>query len=306
MTRCLAPVILHNILIGVVMTASHQMEAAEKAVVFQLLRERPRIQSPAIIEASGLAISPTNPNFMWVINDSGGRPDIHLIGTDGSDRGEVTLLDTANSDWEDLASFTLDGKPYLLVADIGDNNARRDFRTFHILREPGLPADGKKIAGTARDAWQIQFRFEGGPRDCESVAVDVTAGKIIFISKRDTPPQVYELPLRAPVKPGIQTARPIARIPVEPPGSDQPFANQPTGLDITADNSLAAVITYGGVFLFPRKPDRSWAEAFSAKPIGLPPHGLGQAESVAFSRDGRTIYALSEGRASPIAIYQKK
>ncbi len=306
MTRCPAPVISRSILIGLVLTASYQMKAAEIPGDFQPLGERSRIQSPDITEASGLAISPTNPAFMWVINDSGGKPDIHLIGTDGSDRGKVTLLDTANSDWEDLASFALGGKSYLLVADIGDNDARRESRTFHILREPGLPADGGKIDGTVRGDWQIQFRFEGGPRDCESVAVDVTAGKIIFISKRDTPPRVYELPLRAPEKPVIQTASPIARLPVESAGGLEPFANQPTGLDITTDNSLAAVITYSGVLLYPRKPDRSWAEAFSAKPTVLLPHGLGQAESVAFSKDGKTIYAISEGKASPIASYQKK
>ena len=306
MIRRPAPVTPRLILIGMVVTMSHRLVAAEIPVDFQPLGDRSRIQSPDILEASGLAISPTNPALMWVINDSGGKPDIHLVGIDGSDRGKVTLRDTENLDWEDLASFTLDGKPYLLVADIGDNNAKRESRTFHILREPALPAAGGKIAGTVRSAWQIQFRFEGGPRDCESAAVDVTAGKIIFISKRDTPPLVYELPLRAPAKPVIQTARPLARAPVDSAGAHPLFSNQPTGLDISADGSLAAVITYSGVFLYPRKPGRSWAEAFSEKPTALPPHGLGQAESVAFSKDGKTIHAISEGKASPIARYQKK
>ena len=212
-----------------------------------------------------------------------------------------------NIDWEDLASFTLDGKSYLLVADTGDNNAKRETRFFHILREPALPAAGENLAGTVSPAWQIQFRYAGGPRDCEAVAVDAKAGKILFISKRTTPPELYELPLRAPKKPAVLTARPIARVPVKSPGGDLiPFSNQPTGLDITADGSLAAVITYYGVFLFPRKPRQIWAEAFSRMPVALPPHLLGQAESVAFSRDGQTIYAVSERRTSPIARYQLK
>ena len=110
---------------------------------FAPLAETPKIQSPAITEASGLAISPTHPDFMWVINDSGGSPDIHLLGTDGSERGKLTVKGVKNIDWEDLASFTLDGNPYLLVADTGDNNAKRETRTFYILREPTLPAEGK-------------------------------------------------------------------------------------------------------------------------------------------------------------------
>lgn len=274
---------------------------------FVPVAERPKIQSPAIKEASGLAISPTNPDFMWVVNDSGGTPDIHLVGTDGTDRGKVTLKGVKNIDWEDIASFTLDGKPYLLVADTGDNNAKRESRVFHIVREPALPAAGKNLAGNVVPAWQIQFRYEGGPRDCESVAVDAKAGKILFITKRTIPPEVYELPLREPKKRGILTARPIGRTSVKSPGGKLlTFSNQPTGLDITADGSLAAVVTYYGIFLFPRSPGESWAEAFAKKPAALPPHLLGQAESVAFSKDGKTIFAISEGRASPIARYRLK
>lgn len=243
---------------------------------------------------------------MWVINDSGGTPDLHLAGTDGTDRGKLTVKGVKNLDWEDLAPFMLDGKPYLLVADTGDNNAQRETRAFHILREPALPAAGKNLDATATPAWQVQFRYEGGPRDCESVAVDAKAGKILFISKRTAPPEVYELPLRAPAKKGILTARPIGRTSVKSPGGDLfAFSNQPTGLDISADGTLAAVVTYYGVFLFPRVPAESWADAFSRKPLPLAPHRLGQAESVAFSKDGKTIFAISEGRDSPIARYRK-
>lgn len=267
--------------------------------------ERPEIQSPAISEASGLALSPTNPDFMWVINDSGGTPDIHLVGIDGTDRGKVTLDGVNNIDWEDLASFTLDGKPYLLVADTGDNNAMCESRSFHIVREPELPAPGKNLAGTVVPAWRIPFRYEGGPRDCESVAVDAKTGKILFISKRVVPPELYELPLRPDAKRGVPTVRPIGLTSVISPGGNLvAFSNQPTGLDITADGSLAAVITYRGVFLFARSSAESWVEAFSKKPVALPPHLLGQAESVAFSRDGKTIFAISEGRASRIARYE--
>lgn len=267
--------------------------------------ERPHIQSPAITEASGLAISSANPEFMWIINDSGGTPDVHLAGTDGTDRGKVTLADTRNIDWEDLAPFTLGGKNYLLVADTGDNGSKRESCTLHILGEPALPADGEKLAGTVVPAWRIQFCYEGGPRDCEAVAVDAKAGNIILISKRTEPPEVYQLPLRPPDGSGLPIARRIGRTEVKSPlDSLVPFRNQATGLGIAADNSLAAVVTYYGVFLFPRKPAESWAAAFAKPPVALQPHLLGKAESVAFSKDGKTIYALSEGRGSPLARYQ--
>ncbi|MES2920541.1 MAG: hypothetical protein V4819_03290 [Verrucomicrobiota bacterium] len=274
---------------------------------FLPVAERPKLQSPAVNEASGLAISSANPDFMWIVNDSGGTSDIHLAGTDGTDRGKVTLADTRNIDWEDLASFSLDGNNYLLVADTGDNGSKRESCTLHILREPAFPADGKKISGTAPPEWRIQFQYEGGPRDCESVAVDTKAGNIVLVSKRTQPPEVYQLPLRPTGKSGLLTARRIGPTEVKSPlDSLIPFHNQPTGLDITADNSLAAVITYYGVFLFPRKPDENWADAFAKPPTALQPHLLAQAEAVAFSKDGKTIYALSEGRASPVARFQSE
>jgi len=264
-----------------------------------------KLQSPAITEASGLAVSPTNPDFLWVINDSGGTPEIHLAGTDGTDHGKLTLKDTKNIDWEDLASFTLDGKPYLLLADTGDNNSRRETCVLHILREPTLPDDGKPLNLTTLPDWQIRFRYEDGPRDCEAVAVDAANKKIILISKRTKPPEVHELPLRAPSKRGILTTRKLGLTEVRAPvGNFIPFIDQPTGLDISPDGSLAAAVTYYGVFLFPRQPEESWADAFARKPVDLGPHHLGQAESVAFSKDGKTLRVISEGKNSPIKVYQ--
>ncbi len=273
---------------------------------FILSPEKSTIRSAAVSEASGIAVSPSNPDFFWLINDSGAGPEIHLAGTDGSDRGKITLKDTKNIDWEDLASFRLDGKSYLLVADTGDNNAKRDDCVFYIVREPDLPAEGKSRDLTLMPSWKVPFRYEGGPRDCESASVDAVAEKIVFISKRTKPPEVYELPLRAAEKRGIQVAKPLGTTEVKPPASNiLPYMDQPTSLDLSADRSMAAVVTYHGVFLFPRTPKESWVEAFAKKPVELGPHHLGQAESVAFSRDGKTIYVTAEGRKPPVVRFQK-
>ena len=266
----------------------------------------PKIQAPSIDEASGLAISRASADYLWIINDSGGGPDIHLVTTDGSDCGLVRLQGAPNIDWEDLASFSLDGVPYLLVADTGDNGAKRDSCVLYILREPKIPAKGKSLEGTVRPAWQITFRYEGGPRDCESVGVDPTTGKILLISKRTTPPEVYELPLRSPKRQGIQTARKIGQVVVKSPLGDLvPVSNQPTGLDLAADQSTAAVVTYYGVFLFPRSAGESWSAAFTRRPAAIRPHLLAQAESVAFSKDGKTLFTISEGPKSPIVSFPR-
>ncbi|RYD49378.1 MAG: hypothetical protein EOP85_01705 [Verrucomicrobiaceae bacterium] len=272
---------------------------------FDLAKERPRIQGEGITEASGLAVSPRDGRFLWIIDDSGAKPEIHLIQTDGTNRGAIRLKDVKNKDWEDLDSFTLDGKSYLLVADTGDNDYKRESVTLWILREPDLPKTGANLDGSVIPRSKIQFRFEDGPRDCESVAVDEKSGKIILISKRTKPPQVYELPLALNNKRGTLVARKIGNTQVKcPVASLIPFRNQPTGLDISVDGSMAAAITYYGVFLFSRKPAESWADAFSRQPTVLAAHHLPQAESVAISKDGRSIFAVSEGKNSAIVRYQ--
>ena len=258
-----------------------------------------RLRSPAISEASGLAVSPTDAGFLWLVNDSGGTSEVHLVTTDGTPRGSVTIH-AANRDWEDLAAFMWNGEPHLLIADVGDNGSTRERVTLHVVREPVLPAAGKSLAGKVATAWKIEFTFEDGPRDCEAVAVDAAAGRILLISKRTEPPVVYELPLRPGKHP---VARRIGTTATLGPGSNLPFGRQPTGMDISPDNRLAAVITYLGVFLFKRSPEQTWTQAFGEPPDFLGPHGLKQAESVAFSSDGRTIFAVSEKGNSPIIRY---
>lgn len=282
-------------------------QADQKNLDFLPVEPVRKLQPSPISEASGLAISSANSGFMWLVNDSGSTPEIHLTTTDGTYRGKATVNGATNIDWEDLASFSLEGENYLLVADTGDNHARRDTSALYILHEPTIPEFGKNLAATVLPAWQIRFRYEDGPRDCEAVAVDAKAGKIILISKRTHPPQVYELPLHAPGKQGIQTARKVGQMTVNcPTFSLIPFCDQPVGLTFTTDHSLAAVVTYYSIFLFPRRPSESWAVALSHVPTILPPHSLGQAESVAFTKDGKTLFIVAEGNESPIKRYQKQ
>ena len=142
--------------------------------------------------------------------------------------------------------------------------------------------------------------------DCESVAVDAGSGKIILLSKRTQPPQVFELPLK-PITPGIQTAKRIGTCTVESPaGASLAFGNQPTALDISSDCKKAAVVTYYGAFVFTRAKDESWADAFAKEPTSLGPHGLPQAESIAFTKEGNTLLVVSEGKHSIIQSFSLK
>ena len=134
-----------------------------------------RVENDKINEASGLARSQRQPGVLWTMNDSG-KPWLYAIGLDGAHLGRVDLNDSDNRDWEDLASFMLDGDPYLLVADIGDNQARYKKRTLYIAKEPRVDDDKTRVD------WEIDFEYPNGPRDAESAAVDIENQRVLILS----------------------------------------------------------------------------------------------------------------------------
>ena len=93
----------------------------------------------------------------------------------------------------------------------------------------------------------------------------------------------------------------------QPSRSDLEFASsvnswhwQPTSMDISADGTNAIVLTYGGVYLYPRSPDQDWLEALQRPPRVVSRSGNRQAESVAFDRTGDFIYITIEQRHAPL------
>lgn len=274
--------------------------------VFTRVDPKISIACPEVAEASGLAVSSRDSGFLWVVNDSGAKAILHLVGSDGADRGKVAVEGAENVDWEDLCSFKWKGTSYLLIADTGDNNSSREECTLYIVEEPKLPSAGVRLTGTAKPSWVIRFRYEDGPRDCESVAVDHVAGKVILVSKRTKPPVVYELPLNSG-KDGIATAKRIGVTSVEPPKGvpPLPYIAQPTGMDISDDGTMGAIVSYYGVFLFERKAKEGWGEVFAKHPVMLTPHGMAQAESVAFAKDGKSISIVSERGDRRIIRYER-
>jgi hypothetical protein len=264
------------------------------------------LQSRELSEASGMAASPADSRLLWLVNDSGCAPELFLTETDGGKRGKVTVEGAKNVDWEDLASFQLEGKPYLIISDTGDNASKRANCTLYVVAEPKLPVAGAVLEGSVKPTWKIRFQYEDGPRDCESLAVDAKAGKILLLSKRTHPPMLYELPLK-PAGNKEQTARKAGQLSKALPMGFPPipYGTQPTGMDISADGRMATVLTYAGVFLFPRRGGESWATAFARDPQVLDSHRARQAEAIAFSRDGTVIRVASEGVKSPLMRYRR-
>ncbi len=266
-----------------------------------------------IPESSGIATSHRDPRLFWTHNDSGGQPVLYGIEPNGIRRGDLRLIGVHNVDWEDIASFELDGRAWILVADTGDNNGSRHDCALYVVAEPDpaqlVPFQELNVPV----AWKIPVHFPDGPHDCEAVAVDAKAGLVYLLTKRTKPPGLYTLPLRPPADAPVPAAKPVAHLHDFPqPSAMQKllpiptghYRAEPTAMDFASDGSAAVVLTYGDVCLFPRKPGETWIEALSRKPEVLPPHGLAQAEGVGFAQDSRTIYVTSEGTGTAILRYK--
>ncbi|MBA4136880.1 MAG: hypothetical protein C0518_06145 [Opitutus sp.] len=253
-------------------------------------------------EASGLAVSRRAANLLWIHEDSGRAPELHALDEHGARRGRILVAGAENIDWEDVASFTLEGRAWLCVADVGDNNAQRPFVQLHFIEEPDPTLLSPDQELTLRPTFSLQVSYEDGPRDCESVAVDARERAVYLLSKRDAVPRLYRVPLAAAARPVV--ARKVGEAPHFPkPNQVQRVLKIPTGLyraspcamDFAADGSGAVVLTYGDTLYFPRATGESWPTALAREPVVLGGHGLLQAEAVAFARDGRSIFVCSEG-----------
>lgn len=239
-----------------------------------------------INECSGIAISRTTKNAMWMHNDSGDSPRLFLTGLNGDIKSQVTLKGIKALDWEDVCSFTLDDRNWVLVGDTGDNQKNRAKRRakarLHLFEEP-TSTDAKIKVKVKRT---IEFEYEDGPHDCEGIAVDTKTQTILLITKSLLPSgcQLYSLPLK-PENKKKAIARKIADLPI-------PVA---TAMDLSPDGLRLIVITPRVGFLITRTADEPWSTATGRAPTVVELPNAQQTEAVCFSSDAKHVYVMSEG-----------
>lgn len=260
------------------------------------------IASDSVREASGLAASAWTRERLWVVNDGGWPAALHAIGRDGADLGTTLVTNIENVDWEDLDSFELNGARYLLIADIGDNNAARDNVALHFVPEPG-PAGATTTTATRT----IRFRYPDGPRDAESIAVDRSEGAAYVLSKRTIPAELYRVPLTASPSAEPVVAEFLGTVASLPQPSreevdEAPARNdwgwQPTAMDFSADGKSAVLLTYRAVYTYSRANGESWHDALQSRPKAQSLGLYFGAESVAL-RDS-TILVTFEALNPPL------
>ncbi|WP_417474223.1 hypothetical protein [Luteimonas mephitis] len=258
-------------------------------------------------EISGLAASRVHEDVLWMLDDGGNDAQLFAVGTRGGLQATFTVAGVANTDWEDIAAFELDGRHYLLVADTGDNGGLRRSLQLHVIEEPAS-LDEAAQRMPLKPAWSIAFRWPDGARDCEAVAVDAQRGQVLLVSKKRTPPELFALPLR-PHGNNLQVARKLGELAGVPqPDTEALRANAPmarirhqvTAADIAPDGRRLAVMTYNEVLLYRRGSNESWAQAVAREPAIHDLPWLPQAEALGWDAAGRGLYATGEFSPAPL------
>lgn len=278
-------------------------------------RKLAELADQRIDESSGLACSRRRPGVFWTHNDSGDDSRLYAFDRRGRLLCTVQLPDVHAYDVEDVASLTIDGKPYLLVGDTGNNGLASEVQILYLIEEPPLdPAldgplnppqrdgagagDNADAGGVDREtvteatiAQVIYLSYEDDHRDCEGLAVDTTTNTILLATKeRATRSYVYALPWPENDPKKVSTARQIATLDVPPV----------TALDISPDGRRAVVLTYGDAYEFSRAEGEDWKTAFSRPGRWLPMPRRRQGESICYGPDGRTLYLTSEQLPTPL------
>lgn len=256
-------------------------------------------------ELSGLARSNTHDGVYWAINDGDNPSELIAIDSQAQTKTILELESIRNIDWEDITSFKLNNENYIAIADTGDNGGIRSELYIHFIKEPTqLLATSKTTVNKT-----IQFKWPDGPRDSEALVADVKRNQFLLISKKRVPAELFALPFDA--KNGDS---PILLSTLE--GISQPdektmnnkndygrYRAQITGADISPDGNWLAVLNYQQINFF-YLPNGTIPKQLSPKlTITLP--WLPQAEGIAFSQDGNSIFIGSEQSPTPLIRFNR-
>ena len=159
------------------------------------LQASAKVDKKLVPECSALWASQQNPGVFWTLSDSGNKPEIVPIRSDGSlawgNKG-ITIKGAKNNDWE---AITGDAEGNMVVADVGNNIYNRRQLNLYLFKEPSAQNPEVAEVKTLSFTWPDQKEFPDPElkHDCESVFK--VKGNIYFLTKhrRDTLTELWRL-----------------------------------------------------------------------------------------------------------------
>lgn len=251
------------------------------------------LQGGLVDESSGIAPSHVEPDHYWTHNDDGETLELFKFSLDGK-VGKVNVPGVVNRDCEDMASAVIGGKPYLFIADIGDNAARWPSVRITRVEEP------KNDVAAVSNVTSYTLTYPNGARNAEGFFVDPASGDMWIVEKTSAGPAgIYVA--RNP-KPGANTT--MERVGQISVGGAIQGSRLVTGAALSPDRKYVVVRTYLAANEYPTggKLDGWW----NATPVNVKTNLEAQGEAITYSKDGSKLYTTSEGNPCQVSVIPVK
>jgi hypothetical protein len=224
------------------------------------------INDERITESSGLTRDVDQGRY-WTVNDSGDDGTAYALSESGEVEGTVNFrADVVDVEAVQYAQSTL------YVADIGDNDAERDFVTVYLLNSP-QPTDETVLYGA------FDLAYPDGPHDAETLLINPDNGETFVVTKGDDA-AIYQAPTE-PSRDQVNTMTKVADAP--------PWVTDGTFLE----DGRIALRSYVDVKIIDPEQD---FEVVAQTGAPLQPQG----ESVSLDLDGESLLLGSEGEQSAV------
>ncbi|MBR1473349.1 MAG: hypothetical protein IJ602_03710 [Paludibacteraceae bacterium] len=250
-------------------------------------------------EISGLAASRQTPGYLWAHGDenTGDNRKIIAIQPDGTLAMTVNLTtpNTDRDDWEDIATGIYDGKNYVFIGAIGDNDlAFNDQYYIFYFEEPAISSGTQNVTVNT-----IRFGYpDNTAHNTETLMYDNVEQMFYIADKVDGVCHLYKLPFSTTYGTGVQRLTEVCAL---GNGSKFKLAN---GGDITPDGHWMAIKNEEYILLW----ERQGAESLSATALRNPMQVMAyqkeeQGESLAWLNDSLFYTTSDSKKDTPIYQY---
>lgn len=232
-------------------------------------------------EISGIACSRVTPGYIWMESDDVSNKVIATTEKGDSCYLSLSLtLAAPRWDWEDMCGGVYDGKNYIFIGAIGDNNETGGEYYIHYFEEPEIPS----VAGTRSriNASSINFQYpEGKKHNAEAIMYDNREQMLYVITKKYYKPcQVFSLPFRLDYGTELQTLTYVCDLGIQADLGDgaQPFKgfHLVTAADISPDGKFILIKNHNNTndnfswtLIWTREDDESVGDALKRQPQNI-------------------------------------
>ena len=263
------------------------------------LQASAKVDKKLVPECSALWASQQNPGVFWTLSDSGNKPEIIPLRSDGSlawgtkgitlndgslawgTKG-ITLKGAKNYDWEAL---TGDAEGNMVVADVGNNTSNRRQLNLYLFKEPSAQNPEVTEVKTVSFVWPDQKEFPDSElkHDCESIFK--IKGNIYFLTKhrRDTLTELWRIDI-----PKLNEQAKLTKL------AQFDAKGMVTDASVSPDGKSLAILTYRAVWVIalPATGENFFDGSMSYTPLS-PPLLSWQIEGCAWF-DAQTLLVGSE------------